>query len=184
MTAANRYAAALFQLADAEGQGPAVAESFALLQPALADAEVLATLSNPRLLPAERTKLALVLAKAVKAPLLLANTLQVLAANNRLGLLAEVATLYQGLADAAAGTVTVRLQTAAPFTDAQRIQLKAMVKNHLKAKNVKLEEHADTHLIGGFRAFFGGSVWDASTSGNLARLAARLKASLNQNFVK
>jgi ATP synthase F1 delta subunit len=178
MTAARRYATALFQLGAEAGQTAAIEESLAALQPALA--EVHSALANPVLSRAQRAQLATTLAKAVKAPKVLANTLQTLAANNRLALLPEVATIYQTLTDSAAGIARVRVQSVQKLTDAQRTQLKALVKNHLKAKNVELEESTEPRLLGGFRAFFGGQVWDASLTGNLSRLATKLKQSLNQ----
>lgn len=177
--AARRYANALFQLAQ-DAQASAVQQALASLQPALADPDIQAGLVNPGLSRAQRVQLAQAVAAAVKAPKALAGTLQALAANNRLSLLPQVATEYQNLADAAAGIARVRVQSVEKLTDAQRKQLQDMVKAHLKAKAVELEETIDPSLLGGFRAFFGGRVWDASLTGNLSRLATRLKQSLNQ----
>lgn len=178
MTAARRYANALFQLGAEAGQTAAVQESLAALQPSLS--ELQGALANPVLSRAQRAQFAQTIAKAIKAPKVLANTLQTLAANNRLALLPEVATTYQTLTDTAAGTARVRVQSVQKLSDAQRTELKTLVKAHMHAKTVELEETTEPSLLGGFRAFFGGQVWDASLTGNLNRLATRLKLSLNQ----
>lgn len=177
--AARRYANALFQLAQG-AEDAAVQSALAALQPALADAGVQAALANPGLSRSRRAELAQAIAKTAKAPKLLANTLQTLAANNRLALLPQVAAEYQILTDTAAGIARVRVQAVEKLTESQRTQLKALVKSHLKAKNVELEETLEPTLLGGFRAFFGGQVWDASLTGSLNRLATRLKQSLSQ----
>lgn len=180
MTAANRYANALFALATEAKQQPAVATAVASLAAALDDATVAGALANPLLTPAQRTALAASMAKAIKAPTMLANTLGVLAANNRLGVLAAVLKAYQALNDTASGITLVKLSSAAPLTDAQRTKLTDMLKQYTKSASVRLEESVDTSLQGGFRAFFNGSVWDASLSGSIARISTRLKAAVAQ----
>ena len=184
MTAANligtRYANALFALAAEGNQQPAVATAVAALAGAVEDTTVAATLANPRLTPAQRTALATSMAKAVKAPAPLANTLGVLGANNRLGILAGVLSAYQDLNDTASGVTHVQLSSAAPLTDAQRTKLSEMLKKHTNSASIRLEETVDASLQGGFRAFFNGSVWDASLSGSIARIGTRLKAAVAQ----
>ncbi len=120
------------------------------------------------------------MAKAVKAPVQLANTLGVLAANNRLSALSGVLSRYLQLNDAASGVTHVKLTSATPLTDAQRTKLADLIKKHTKSTDIRLEETVDASLKGGFRAFFNGSVWDASLSGQLARISNRLRATIAQ----
>lgn len=183
MSSAARYAQALFQLAEERKQQPAVAGTMAALQPALQDESIAAALANPRLQPAQRLKFAAAVSKSVKAPAVLEDTLKLIARNNRLSILPQIVAAYQTLADAASGTARVQLTTAAALTEAQRTQLKVQLQKHLGAKSVQLEEQVDASLIGGFRAFFAGQVWDTSVSGNLARLSAKLKSSLARRNV-
>jgi F-type H+-transporting ATPase subunit delta len=181
MSAANRYALALFQLAEQAGQLLVLATPVAQLRAVLPS--IAATLHNPRLTPAQRTAVATALAGAVQAPTLLANTLQVLAANRRLALLPEVLTHLQSLLDAAQGTSRVRVETATALTDAQRTKLANLLSTLLAtlagtkqaAKHVVLEDTVQPRLLGGFRAFVNGHVWDASVQGGLTRLHSHLR---------
>ncbi|MBI1308309.1 MAG: ATP synthase F1 subunit delta [Proteobacteria bacterium] len=174
-TAALRYAKALFELAQTHKQLPALTSPVSALAAALADATIAAALTNPRLEPSQRSKLATAMARAVAAPALLANTLNLLASNNRLALLPDVLQAFQSLADAAAGLARVQLQTATAFTPEQLTTLKSLIKAQLKATSVEVEQSLQPGLIGGFRALYGGQVWDASVSGQLARLKTRLQ---------
>lgn len=173
MSAANRYALALFQLAEQTGQLLALATPVAQLLAVLPS--VATTLNNPRLTPAQRTALATALASAVQAPTLLTNTLQVLAANRRLALLPEVLTHLQSLLDAAQGTSRVRVETATDLTDAQRTKLATLLSRLADTPHVTLEDTVQPRLLGGFRAFVNGQVWDASVQGGLARLQNTLR---------
>lgn len=181
MTAANRYAKALFALAAEGRQQPAVAQASVSLALALEDVTVASAIANPLLSPANRLKLAAAMAKSVNAPQSLAGTLGVLATNNRLGLLAWVLSDYQELNDTASGITHVQVASATPLTEAQRTRLSTAIKAHARSSGVRLEETVDTTLMGGFRAFFNGKVWDASLSGNLARLSTRLLASVTEH---
>jgi F-type H+-transporting ATPase subunit delta len=180
MTAATRYAQALFNLTQEGKQQAAVTPAVAALSSALQDAAIAQGVTNPRLTIAQRTALVGSMSKAIKAPSLLANTLGLLAQNNRLSLLAGVLTTYQQLADAANSITHVKVSSATALTDAQRTKLTALIKAQAKATEVRLEETLDASLKGGFRAFFNGLVWDASLSGNLARLSTRLKTAIAQ----
>lgn len=180
MTAASRYAKALFDLSVEHKQQSAVTASVQALAAAVADDTVAATLANPRLTPAQRTQLVNSMAKAIKAPALLANTLGVLAANNRVALIPAVLEQFLELNDAQSGVTRVDVATAAPLTDAQRTKISKMIKDYTKATDVQLNETLDTSLKGGFRAFFNGQVWDASLSGHLSRIGSRLRAAINE----
>lgn len=180
MTAANRYAQALFSLAEEGKQQSAVAAGVIALATSVSDPVIAKALANPLLTTAQRTSLAAAMAKAVKAPTSLANSLGVLAANNRLSILAAVLSAYQALNDTASGITHVKLSAAAPLTEAQRTKLTDLIKKHTKSSGIRLEETVDASLQGGFRAFFDGTVWDASLAGSIARLSTRLKAAVAQ----
>lgn len=180
MSAAIRYARALFELAESAGQTQDVAQAAAQLQAGVGEKDAARALSNPRLMPLQRLKLAGQLAGAVKAPKLLKNTLEVLAEQNRLDILPQVLASFQQQADAAGNTARVKVQTARPLTAEQRKSIAALVKKNLKSTDVVVEESVQPELIGGFRAFFGGQVWDVSLAGGLARLKARFSQSLRQ----
>lgn len=174
MTAAIRYAKALYELAEVHKSVAAIAAPAAALNEALADPTVIAALNNPRLAPSDRSALAKSMAKAVNAPALLANTLNLLAANNRLPLLPGVLTSFQSMADESAGLIRAQVQTAVELTPEQQKTLAAKLKTFTGAKEISLTQTTQPSLIGGFRALFAGQVWDTSLSGSLARLKSQL----------
>lgn len=176
MSAPQRYAAALLaNIGEKQEALLAVQASVAALAKALDTPSVAAALKNPRLTPAERTQFATSCAKAVDAPASLKGLLLVLAANRRLSLLPHV--LEEVLQQIAAkqGILPVDVHSAAPLSDAQKIQLKMMLKQQTKSRDVALRETVKPSLMGGFRAFYNGLVWDATVAGKLTRLKASLK---------
>jgi F-type H+-transporting ATPase subunit delta len=106
--------------------------------------------------------------------------LGILAAHRRLGLLPAVLSEIRTQADAAQGRARVKVESARPLTPAQRDALGAKVKSSLKVGSVDLDETVAPGLQAGFRAFFGGRVWDASLAGQLRRLKDSLTVKLGQ----
>ena len=180
MTAATRYANALFALTTEQKQQSAVTAAVQALAAAVEDDTVAATLANPRLTPIQRTQLVQSMVKAVKAPALLANTLGVLAANNRIALIPAVLEAYLEQNDAQSGITHVEVSSATPLSDAQRSKITKMIKDYTKASDIRLNEKLDATLKGGFRAFFNGKVWDATLSGQVSRLATNLRNAIAQ----
>lgn len=178
MTAATRYAKALFELASAHKQLAALSAPVATLAEAVAEPSITRALHNPKLSDSQRATFAKTLASSVKAPALLANTLGLLAQNNRLALLPETLNAFIALAEAEAGITHITVQSAQPLSAEQREQLKKFVMKEAKSNGVQFTETEMPELIAGFRAFFNGKVWDTSLSGGLARL----KASLTQRL--
>ena len=130
-------------------------------------------LSDPRRGPKARAELVKGISARLKLPELLANLLGLLAANRRLGEAGAVLQAIVRQANARANRADVRVESAAPLTPQQVADLKNVLKKKLKADDVLVTEVAAPGLIGGFRAFTAGSVWDCSIKGRLSALAAR-----------
>lgn len=178
---ANRYAAAMLAAMPSTPEEVSTLQaSVAALATALAAPTVLAAIKNPRLSPAQRKQVATSCAKAAEAPDALKGLLQVLAANRRLYLLPEVLGAFQDQMAAKQGVVPVVVHSAQALSDMQKIQLKMLIKQNTKARDVTLTEVVKPHLLGGFRAFFNGMVWDTSVGGKLTRLKAKLNHAVAQ----
>lgn len=177
---AARYARALLQLAAEHGATATVVAQAHAMADALDDATLAHALANPRLSLAQRRALVEALAKAVRPHTLLANLLGVLATNRRLGALPAILSEIRTQADAAEGRARVKVEAAHPLSAAQRDMLTATVKQALKVSSVDIEEVPAPALQAGFRAFFGGRVWDASLTGNLRRLKDAMFTRLDQ----
>jgi len=179
MTVAARYAKAALAVAQqAPATFPRFTEAVAALTAAVAQAQVAAALHNPRLGLVQRRQLATLLAKAVEAPPALANLLQLLAQRGRLAQTQAILQAIEAEIARQAGLTNLVVHTAQPLTEAQKISLKVQVKAYTKAKDVRLQQVLKPELMGGFRAFFGGLVWDMSLQGGLARLSAKLQQAI------
>jgi F-type H+-transporting ATPase subunit delta len=179
MTVARRYALASLAVARQDAATfPKFADAVTSLAKAVASPLIMSALHNPKLKAAQRHTLATTLGKAVQAPKALANLLLLLAQKGRLALLPAVLVATQEAMAAQAGLTKLVVHTAQPLTDAQKISLKVQVKTYTKAKDVQLQEVVKPELVGGFRAFFGGLVWDKSVQGGLARLKASLQQAI------
>jgi F-type H+-transporting ATPase subunit delta len=171
----KRYAGALFELAVETKRVAELAAPVSALRALEADAEIMERLTDPRISLNARKDMAKMLAKAVKAPDIVESLLMLLAKNQRLGLVTQVATAYVNLQDTAEGVMHVRLESAYNLTDTQKVQLRLLLKTFVSAKDVRLDETVDTELKAGFRAFWSDKVWDTSLKGQLEKLETTLR---------
>ncbi|HEX2859783.1 MAG TPA: ATP synthase F1 subunit delta [Alphaproteobacteria bacterium] len=167
------YARAFLEAADKQKKTAALLPQVAALAEVLSAPATAAQLADPRRGPKDRAGLVKGMNAKLKLPELLANLLSLLAANRRLGEAGAVLHAIVHLANARANRAEVRVETAAPFSPQQIADLKNVLKKKLKADDVLVTEVAAPELLGGFRAFTGGSVWDCSIKGRLSALAAR-----------
>lgn len=171
LNTAQAYARAFLEAADKQKKTAALLPLISGLAATFADMRE--QLSDPRRGPKARAELVRGISGKLKLPELLANLLGLLAANRRLGEAGAVMQAVVQQANARANRAEVRVESAAPFTAQQRADLKNVLKKKLKADDVLVTEVAAPGLIGGFRAFTAGSVWDCSIKGRLSALAAR-----------
>ena len=101
------------------------------------------------------------------------NFLRVLAENDRLVLLAEIARLYEALRAEAEATVNAVVISARDVTDAQKNAISAALAKRLDRK-VSLQTATDDSLIGGAVIYAGDLVIDGSIRGRLQKLAGVL----------
>ena len=113
------------------------------------------------------------LAQRVGAQSLLGRFVRVVAANDRLGQLPQVAQWYQRLEDDAAGRVRLEVTSAAALSDADLEALRAAFRKIVN-RDVVAVVSTDPELIGGAVVEVEGRVYDGSLKTALARLAARM----------
>jgi F-type H+-transporting ATPase subunit delta len=148
------------------------AELDAFVRAATARPEVAQFLADPTV--ARRAK-AEALSAALKggASDLLRGLIGVLARNNRLGLIREIASAYRQLLDRRAGRVGVKVTAAVPLTDGERAKLVATLKGVLNREPV-LSVRVDPDLLGGLVVQVGDAVMDTSVRSRLQSLRALL----------
>jgi F-type H+-transporting ATPase subunit delta len=136
---------------------------------AVTDERVASLIGNPHVLRADLVALVEEVAGAAsdgKAR----NFIQLLAANNRLALLPQVAQQYEALRAGVENTVDVTVASAFPLTAEQSDKLAQALTRRLR-RTVRLTATVDPSLIGGAVVRAGDFVIDGSLRGRVERLA-------------
>lgn len=172
LTIARPYAEAAYKLASELGQLPAWSDALARLAVVVGTDLARDLIGNPALGADQVAALIADTAGSMTAEQ--HNFVRVLAQNERLGVLGEIASLFDGLRNAQEGVVDARVDSAYPLTDAQLVDIVATLESRYGRK-VKATVHVEPDLIGGVSIRVGDEVMDASVRGKLAQLAAALK---------
>ncbi len=101
------------------------------------------------------------------------NFVLLLAENNRLSLLPEVAELYQYYMEQDAQSLSVDVYSAIELTDTQKQAMTAAL-NKRTGKQISLNTHIDNSLMGGARIHCGDLVIDGTLRGKVERLKTQL----------
>ena len=99
--------------------------------------------------------------------------LSVLASNDRLPLLPQVADLYRGLREKAENRLRVKVVSATPLEEAQSARLKEALARRFDCE-IELDNQIDAGVIGGAVVYAGDQVIDGSLRGRLNKLSSSL----------
>jgi F-type H+-transporting ATPase subunit delta len=174
LTVARPYARAAFAEAQAQRRLDAWSQTLRIAAEVVRDPRVAALLDNPRVTPEQLARLVTGIAAGGLGETG-ANFLGTLAANHRLGLLPEIAALFDNLKDEALGVADVTVTSAAALDEARRRKLAAALEQRLQ-RSVRLHCNTDPALIGGAVLRAGDLVIDGSLRARLERIAYELTA--------
>jgi F-type H+-transporting ATPase subunit delta len=171
-TLARPYAKAVFELAHESGSLPAWSQVLKILAATVADGGIAALLADPRL---SRVTVGQVLSDALGQQLDAQgrNLVRLVAENNRVPLLPEIAREFEVLRAQAERRVEVDITTAAPVDEGLRQKLIETVRRKL-AREVDVTWATDPALLGGAVIRAGDLVIDGSVSGELVHLRQAL----------
>jgi F-type H+-transporting ATPase subunit delta len=172
---AQRYAAALFELArEAKGLEALSADIDALEAGLAGSAELRDLIASPLYSREDQGRaVAAVAARMGLAPLT-ANTLALMAAKRRLFVLPQLLADLRARLAAEAGEVTAEVASAVALTEAQSAALAAAIRARV-GKEVKLKTAVDPGLIGGLVVKVGSVMVDTSIRAKLAQLQNAMK---------
>lgn len=171
-TIARPYARAAFEYAQADGKLAQWSDVLGTAAAVVADPAVEKLLDHPRVTPAQLVDLIADVAGA-RLDVSTRNFVATLAQNRRLGLLPQVASMYEALRADAERRADVEVISAAPLDAAQQQRLASALKQRLQ-REVRLHCSVDPSLIGGAIVRSGDLVIDGSVKVRLARLAAEI----------
>lgn len=172
ITIARPYAVAVFSLAQEKGDLQTWSELLQTAAQCAESTEVQAILTSPAVSDEQAVDLLGDVVGKLSADA--RNFLLLLAENNRLLLLPEIATLFEELRADAEQMLTAEVVTARALTDAQKTKIAAALKKRL-GKEVTLTEQVDESLLGGAIIRAGDLVIDGSALGKLNRLANAIR---------
>lgn len=173
-TVARPYAEAAFELARDRQALPVWSEMLRFAATIVGDERVARALDNPRL------------DSAAKESLLLSiggdrfndegrNFVRVLVEGERVGLLPQIAAMFETLKNEAEATANATIESAFELTDAQVAELKSALEKRF-GKKIETTVTVNPGLIGGARVTVGDAVLDGSVQAKLAAMHAQLRA--------
>jgi F-type H+-transporting ATPase subunit delta len=173
-TIARPYAEAAFRIARERRAFPAWSQMLGLVSQVAASPQMATALDNPKLTAADKEALLLSVCGDRLDPQG-RNFVRVLIDADRLGVLPQISTLFEGLKDAAEGVAKARIETAFPLSDGELAEIKTALERHF-GKKIEATVELDTELIGGARITVGDTVIDGSVQAKLQAMATQLRA--------
>jgi F-type H+-transporting ATPase subunit delta len=167
---ADRYAAALFDLALETGALETTERDVDALAAALDESADLRALAESPLYPRDDQRRAIVaVAQAMGLSQLVTNTVAVMASKRRLFVLRDMLSLFRKRVADHRGEMTAEVVSAHAMSDAQRKALSETLKN-VVGREVALDVQVDESLIGGLVVKVGSKMIDTSIRSQLNRL--------------
>lgn len=174
VTIARPYAEAVFRLAQENGKLAAWAEQLSRLSAYAQNADVAACVANPGLTAGQKADLVKsLLGSGVDGDL--ASFIQVLADNDRLSVLPEIAASFEELKAAEEGVKDAVIHSAFAMSAADSAALLPALEKHFEAK-LRPQVQLAPELIGGIKVVVGDRVLDASVRGRLDAMATALRS--------
>lgn len=171
-TLARPYAEAVFRLAKEKNALGEWADRLAMLAAIVSNEQMQAVIADPNTSAARAAELVGSIAGADEAGNKL---LAVLAGNDRLTLLPEIAAQFEVLKAEAEGVLEATIVSAQSMNDTQKADLMAALKAKF-GRDVEATVEVDESLIGGAVITVGDQVIDGSVKGRLQKMAASLTA--------
>lgn len=173
LTIARPYAEAAFQLARDQGTLPSWSDALRRLAAVASNPVAYELIGTPQLSVAQVATVVAEVAGELSAEQI--NFVQVLAVNERLAVLPEVAGQFEILRNRFEGVLDAQVSSAFPLSEAQVADIVGTLAEKY-GRQVKATVTVDAELIGGVSIRVGDEVMDASVRGKLAQLASALKA--------
>jgi F-type H+-transporting ATPase subunit delta len=172
---AERYASALYELADEQKALDAVANDLRSFRALLGESEDLVRLvRSPTLARESQVKALQAIAAKSGAHALSGNFLALVAKNRRLFALESIISAFLAILAERRGEVTAQVTTARELTEDQLAKLTDAVKRAVGAQ-AQVETHVDPKLLGGLVVRVGSRMYDSSLSSKLQRLENAMK---------
>lgn len=170
---AERYATAIFDLAQQHGQTASIQEELTELKKAFRDNKGLSELlSSPKLSTAKKKDIMKTIFNGVN-PIVM-NTLFVMLDAKRMDEVQNVFAQFHALANDAAGVAEAKVYSTRPLTEVETNSISATFGRKVGKQSLRIENIIDPSLIGGIRLQIGNQIYDSSLSAKLNKLERKL----------
>jgi F-type H+-transporting ATPase subunit delta len=174
----GRYAKALFDLAEADGQMEAVGASLQALENLIRSSKILKqALANPTLQRQEQAAALVEICVSMKAPEIVQSFAGQLVKSQRIPYLSKIEKIYQTLVSQAKGEQRVEVISAYRLTTSQAELLKDKLKKVFPG-TLDLTFANDSSVLGGIMVRIGSRVIDATLVTQLSQLATVMKGNV------
>lgn len=170
ITLARPYADAVFQIALAGKTTSLWQDNLQFLVQVLQDKNIAVLIDNPKVSKQQLGDLLLAIGEGI-IDKKVGNFVQILIANGRLGLLAQIVILYQQLQANNAGYINADICSAYKLTPKEQAKITAILQKQWGKKIHLNSITVNKNLLGGFVAKAGDRVIDGSTRNRLQQLA-------------
>ena len=171
---ARRYAKALLQIGDAQGNVPQLkAELDAVAETVATNADLTRLVASPLVLPRKKAEVFESILATAKVSESIRHFFRVVAQAGRLNLLPDLKRTFADLVDERAGIVEAKVVSAQPLSEDQSKALVASLAART-GKTIRLSWSQDASLLGGLKVQVGSTVLDASLLGQLRQLKNQL----------
>lgn len=171
---ARRYAKALLQIGDAQGNVPQLkAELDAVAETVATNADLTRLVASPLVLPRKKAEVFESILATAKVSESIRHFFRVVAQAGRLNLLPDLKRTFADLVDERAGIVEAKVVSAQPLSEDQSKALVASLAART-GKTIRLSWSQDASLLGGLKVQVGSTVLDASLQGQLRQLKTQL----------
>ncbi|MCB9589566.1 MAG: ATP synthase F1 subunit delta [Polyangiaceae bacterium] len=171
---AERYAKAIYELADEAGQLTQVADQLTKLATVYSESQELrAVLDNPLVTEEKRESILKDVASKLGLNQLAVNSVRYIAQRRRLVALPDIARRLATLSDEKAGVIRATVISAGPLGEAYYSKLKAQLEKST-GKKVQITKEQDASLIAGVITRIGDNTIDGSLRGRLNDLERQL----------
>ena len=166
---AKRYAIALFELSQKNGETSSIRQELLELKKVYTGNEELGQLlGNPKLTMTKKTEL--LEAVFSKSNPLIKNTLFVLLKKKRMNEIVNLVDAFNTLANDAVGVAEAQVYSTLALTAEESEAISSTFAKKIGKQSLRFENIIDPTLIGGVRLQIGNRIFDSSISGKLDRL--------------